>query len=138
MSTRARILLPLACLSLTSQLALAGGYAAIEGHSMTYTVTFNDPTLDADSVITSYNTRDGMPGYSGKPTTVNFRKECRPIKGGFTCSPNGASALAGATYKRTDDASPPCPGHQNAHRYTCIRGCSVKAPRYLNITPFEC
>ena len=126
------VVLLVACASAT-----AGEIPLYRGQSNKYAIEFPHPTDLPNSMIEISAYVEGDLAYTKTLTPVPFRPECRLTTNELSCSKNGKSPLAGATYKRTRDGTPQCPG-QAEDRFTCVSGCSSAVPRYITFSQSEC
>jgi hypothetical protein len=115
----------------------AGDSATFRGQSAKYSVQFQDPMAETDSIIEVHEYVGDDFGYTRNVLTVPFKSECLASEREIRCNRKGKSPLAGAVYRRTRDATPVCPGVAE-DRFTCIAGCTGSAPRYISISPYEC
>ena len=118
-------------------LAIAGQSDTWRGQSEKYAVEFPDPLEEPNSTIEIAEYDANELGFVKQLAPVAFKTECRATRNDIVCAANGKSPLAGATYKRTHDATPGCPGNAE-DRFTCMQGCKAAVPRYISITPYEC
>lgn len=133
---RYRRSLPL-ILILVSHLCLAGDVAMWRAQSGKYRVEFADPLTLPSAVMTIEEYSEDDLSYTKKLPSISFQSECRATTNVIVCSPKGKSPLAGATYRRTHDGTPSCPGNAE-DRFTCVSGCKASVPRYISIDPYEC
>lgn len=135
-------LLAVAVLVLASPAAHCGDSASIQGQSARYSVSFQDPIADRDSVIETMgwdeNYGPGGGGYGKHLSSIKFWSECKATKTKIECRGNGKTPLAGATFRLTYDGTATCEGAVSDARFTCVKGCTKKVPRYLSINPYEC
>jgi len=117
--------------------ANAGEIPLYQGQSEKFAIQFPHPGDLPDSMIevSAYVASDLA--YTKKLASVRFNAECRLTSNEISCAKNGKSPLAGATYKRTHDGTPHCPG-QAEDRFTCISGCTSATPRYIIASRSEC
>jgi hypothetical protein len=123
--------------SLFTAAVAAGDSAIFRGQSTKYLVEFQDPMDMANTTIEVSEYVESNFGYTKKVLSASFRSECLASANEIRCTKNGKSPLAGATYKRTLDGTPTCPG-QVEYRFTCVVGCTAIAPRYIRIDRYEC
>lgn len=115
----------------------AGDSATIRGQAGRFSVAFQDP-VDGPTVIEVRELDDATNSYSVSRAALPFAQECAATPTEIRCRKNGRTPLAGATYRRTLDGTPSCPGARSEPRFTCVSGCSNAAPKYLRIEPYEC
>lgn len=81
-----------------------------------------------------------------EPAPISFASQCvwdissrDPVRpDGFHCNPNGATVLAGATYKKAPGKKKVC-GDSRWPIYKCVKGCTRHdLPLYFEIEPYEC
>jgi len=117
--------------------SFAGETRMYRGQSDSHAVEFLDPVDLPNSMmeVSRYVPEDL--GYTKKIASIPFKSECRLNEKEIRCTKTGKSPLAGATYRRTRDGTPRCPG-QAEDRFTCVSGCGPAAPRYITFSISEC
>jgi hypothetical protein len=117
--------------------ASAGETRMYKGQSDLYAIEFLDPVDFPNSMIEiSAYVQDDL-AYTKKLASVPFKSECRVSANEISCARSGRSPMAGATYRRTRDGTPRCPG-QAEDRFTCVNGCGPIVPRYITFSISEC
>jgi hypothetical protein len=119
-------------------ISIAGGPGSVQGQSERFLVRIGDVFPFDGATLVVHEMKEGDDEYSTQRWSVPFPKECKATENDFTCRANGRTVLAGATYKKTLDATPECPGQVAEYRYTCIKGCANGVPKYLKISPYGC
>ena len=110
-----------------------------------YTVSGCNPNKkfrDGTKII-AYTPLDKHGKPVGETQAVRMDDECKTMRNraGFSCTKNGRSPLAGASYIVTRDMKDVCDesGKTLVNRLTCLKGCeSGKAPIYIESSPWEC
>jgi hypothetical protein len=123
--------------SMLASVASAGDSATFRGQSAKYWIEFQNPMDVPDTTIEVNEWVEADFGYTKKVSSIRFKSECQASDKEIRCAKKGKSPLAGAVYRRTLDSTPSCPG-QVEYRFTCVKGCTTVAPRYIGIHPYEC
>jgi hypothetical protein len=141
-----------ACLVLAAALLASGaGHAGcsevLSGRSSTHEVTINDGGCEFGKlmigveVLRSAKPQPAAVARSSAPGMVAFDSQCQWTpdgRAGFACGADGATVLAGATYRRVPGRKKVC-GDPRWPVYQCTQGCSQPGvPRVLRIDPYEC
>lgn len=113
----------------------------ISGKSKTVSLDISDGGCAYAAYYISFSKlgADGKTAVGGA-RQVPFNEECKEVKNGITCRPNGRTPLSGTTYRLEHFGRDPCDetGKTRGTRYRCVNGCNGDAPQFLEIEPYEC